>query len=391
MLALAHIERAELIQVLTVRISSGSVKEARAALDQIVRMPNPPLEVLVAAAASPTPKVARRAQASISELRRRWQRQLNANRRARRVGQQLEVLVAMLDESREAFSTRDYPWLGKTTESIVRLANAAPPSDALGLAVHCESLMALTSPPAVGTWADVVPVVSTGVDLAPASVFSPPTRIALQSILRDEVESREDGGALESTSPPATDAPPELPLRWSQRDVTESSMVPLPPLFYRRHRAEADAASPISKTVATPVHSTAADPWANCESRSLLERWLVANGTSKLQIEHELERRGFGNVRADIVRLAVSDDSNGRVQLVHDLLELPDTGAKGWLLFFAHDADAEVRLAAVTVMATSHDAELLEAAWQAALHDRDPRVAGLADRLRQRRDSSRQR
>jgi hypothetical protein len=42
-------------------------------------------------------------------------------------------------------------------------------------------------------------------------------------------------------------------------------------------------------------------------------------------------------------------------------------------------------------MATSHDAELLEAAWQAALHDRDPRVAGLADRLRQRRDSSRQR
>ena len=83
MLLLAHVERGELIQELTARITNGSVKEARAALEQIVRMPDPPLEVLVAAATSPTPQVARGAQTSISELLRKWQRQLNANRRVR--------------------------------------------------------------------------------------------------------------------------------------------------------------------------------------------------------------------------------------------------------------------------------------------------------------------
>jgi hypothetical protein len=52
----------------------------------------------------------------------------------------------------------------------------------------------------------------------------------------------------------------------------------------------------------------------------------------------------------------------------------------------AGDADADVRLSAVTVMATSGDAMLLEKAWQAAINDLDPRIADLAGRLRERRD-----
>jgi hypothetical protein len=36
-------------------------------------------------------------------------------------------------------------------------------------------------------------------------------------------------------------------------------------------------------------------------------------------------------------------------------------------------------------MATSNDAELIEKAWQAAIRDRDPRIADLAGRLRERR------
>ena len=70
---------------------------------------------------------------------------------------------------------------------------------------------------------------------------------------------------------------------------------------------------------------------------------------------------------------------------MQDLLAMPGVGAKAWLMLLADDADAEVRLAAVTVMATSNDSQLLEKAWQVALHDQDPRIAGLAERLRDRR------
>jgi hypothetical protein len=72
--------------------------------------------------------------------------------------------------------------------------------------------------------------------------------------------------------------------------------------------------------------------------------------------------------------------------LVQDLPATPGIGSAAWLLMFAEDADAEVRLSAVTMMAASSDEELLEKAWQVALHDRDPRIASLAQRLRVRRD-----
>ena len=388
MLLLAHVERGELIQELTARITNGSVKEARAALEQIVRMPDPPLEVLVAAATSPTPQVARGAQTSISELLRKWQRQLNANRRVRRVAHQLELLAAALDVDRGTFSTRDYRWLAKTTETIVRLANQAPPSDAPALAVHCESLLALTIPHALDMMDAIVPVASTTADLAPDNVFNPPTRIAMQSIVSEHERFHE---AVDPSPSRTDDDPPNLPLDWSQPNTIESSAVPLPPLFYRRRRADAESASPIPKIVASPVQPIAVDPWANIDSRALLERWLVANGAAKSQIARELQRRGFGSLRADLVRLATSDETNGRIELLHDLLNLRGAGTKAWLLLFADDANAEVRFAAVTVMATSSDAELLEKAWQVALHDRDPRIASLVDRLRERRGSTRQR
>jgi len=389
MLALAHVERRELIQVLTTRISGGSVEEARAALDQIVRMPGPPLEVLVVAAASPTREVAQCAQTSISELLRKWRRQLRANRRGRYIAHQLELLAAELDVDRESFSTRDYPWLAKTTESIVRLANRAPPSDAPGLAVHCESLLALTCTRTLSTLADVVPAISMGADSTPDGVFDPPTRIALQSIVPDDRASYEQHEDVESLLPPIGDGPPDLPLSWSQPHTSDSPATPLPPSVYRRRRAEAPAAPPIPTVIASPVQPLDVAPWANIDSRTLLGRWLVANGASKPQMARELEQRGFGSLRTDLARLALSSDTKDRVELVHDLLSLRGTGTKAWLLLFAHDPNAEVRFAAVTVMATSRDPELLEAAWQLALHDRDPQVASLAERLRERQGSTR--
>jgi hypothetical protein len=44
----------------------------------------------------------------------------------------------------------------------------------------------------------------------------------------------------------------------------------------------------------------------------------------------------------------------------------------------------------VTIMAASND-PLIEKAWQVAIRDRDPRIAGLAERLRERRGLGRRR
>jgi hypothetical protein len=42
-------------------------------------------------------------------------------------------------------------------------------------------------------------------------------------------------------------------------------------------------------------------------------------------------------------------------------------------------------------MATSDDAMLIEKAWHVSIRDRDPRIAGLAGRLRERRNTAQRR
>ena len=74
-----------------------------------------------------------------------------------------------------------------------------------------------------------------------------------------------------------------------------------------------------------------------------------------------------------------------------DLLAQPGVDARPWLVLLSDDEEADVRLAAVTVMATSNDPQLIEQAWQVVLHDRDPRIANLAPRLRARQSGRQQR
>jgi hypothetical protein len=130
---------------------------------------------------------------------------------------------------------------------------------------------------------------------------------------------------------------------------------------------------------------------ADEDSRQLLARWLVASGGDVFPLEEELTRRGFGRLSARLVRQLFSDDAAERLRLVDDVLTEPGVDARPWLILLADDAAADVRLLAVTIMATSDDPVLIEKAWQVAINDHDPRIAGLAGRLRERRDSAQRR
>jgi hypothetical protein len=361
----AHSQRSRLVDELVVVVARGTEKEAKAALRQMVHMPDPPVESFAIAATSPSRPVARQAQDSICELLRKWQGQAKSPRGAARVAIRLERLASALDAERDALTALDYPWLAKTTEKILRLANSAPPENALDLALHCESLLETASAPRADLQ-NIVPVASADIDEAPAAIFSPPSRLALESIV-SEAEPSE----IQNVDVPSP-----------QENITPNR---LPRPFDRDGGTARKVASPIPVDEPDSPVPNVLDPWATIDSRALLERWLAAKGATKTQVERELQRRGFGHLRSDVVRLALSDDGAARSRLVQDLLAMPGVGAKAWLMLLADDRDAEVRFAALTVMATSKDRQLLEKAWQVALHDRDPRIAGLAERLKERR------
>jgi hypothetical protein len=132
-------------------------------------------------------------------------------------------------------------------------------------------------------------------------------------------------------------------------------------------------------------------PLQGVNSRELLRRWLESSGSDVLPAEEELTRRGFVRLSARLVEPLFSNNAQDRLRLVDDVLTEPGIDPRPWLVLLADDAEADVRLLAVTIMATSDDAALIEKAWQVSIRDRDPRIAGLAGRLRERRDSAQRR
>lgn len=383
-LILAQIERRQLVAELTDCVEHGDEEQAVAALVTLTHLPSPPLETLASAAVSPTRVVACQAQESITDLLRIWRAQLAAQHRPHRIAAHLDRLVAALDAQRDSFPASDYLWLTRTTERILRLANAAPPQEALGLALHCDSLLTTAGSRRFGANRHILTLASSALDSAPPSIFTAPSRLALQSIVPDEPMNAPPTVEPQSPPPAPSADQPGAELK-GQRRAADRSEPPSPRPLGRQHHADLQSAAPIAVAAPSPAVEDRLDPWNAIDSHALLLRWLESVGTQKDQIERELERRGFGRLRADVVRLALSNDTEARVQLVEDLPTLPAVGAKAWLLLLADDAAADVRLAAVTVMITSNDTELLEKAWQVALHDRDPRIAALVERMRDRR------
>jgi hypothetical protein len=128
------------------------------------------------------------------------------------------------------------------------------------------------------------------------------------------------------------------------------------------------------------------NPLANADSRELLKRWVASENGDIQPIDRELARRGFGKLSKPLVLRFFSDNPQERMRLVDNVLAQPGGGSEAWLTLLSGDADPDVRLFAVTFMATSNNAALMEKAWQAAIRDHDPRVADLAGRLRERRE-----
>jgi hypothetical protein len=144
--------------------------------------------------------------------------------------------------------------------------------------------------------------------------------------------------------------------------------------------------TPDSRTAAKGRVEGSNDPLASIDSRELLKKWIALEKDEAQPIERELVRRGFGKLSKQLVRQFFSENPQDRMRLVDSVLAQPGGGSEAWLLLLAGDADPDVRLFAVTFMATSNNAALVEKAWQMVIRDHDPRVADLAGRLRERRE-----
>jgi hypothetical protein len=358
-------QRAEIIADLADRVAHRDTADATAAVRQLAGMSRPPIAVLVGAATSGDRGVAATARQAINNVLRSCERQAKAGERVKTASCQLAELAEALDLHCEKFSAADRDWLITTTQLIIDVANQLPAQYSPEVAIHCDKIFAIVG-------------------------YDVPSDTKL--VKRNSVGPSKPTGS-QANAAPAAEQPEEEPFDASWRaDWSNPVFRTLPPTPIDVEPRNIDPAPSSPPDERPPQHLEAMEsPLAEVDSRTLLQRWLSADAANKAALEMHLAKRGFGRLSEPFVRQFSSSRTEDRLEFVDKVVTTPRVDARPWLMLLAEDRDADVRLAAVTIMATSNDATLVEKAWQAAIHDRDPRIAGLAERLRERRAATRRR
>lgn len=100
-----------------------------------------------------------------------------------------------------------------------------------------------------------------------------------------------------------------------------------------------------------------------------------------VRAEAELSQRGFRARELELARRLTDEDAQVRSQLAEMLPGISGIDTKLWLTWLSRDRSADVRLAALTVMATTGHPQMLKHVASVAAHDDDARIQKLGERL----------
>jgi hypothetical protein len=202
---------------------------------------------------------------------------------------------------------------------------------------------------------------------------------------------------------PVADLPTELSMR-ATMEPAAIAVRPLPPPA--ASVPEHEAAAPLAEAPKTPGDSTGDKPSAAApmtdvpspldmrhslqEYRRLSDRQLMAQLETASRFEAAAMRkilagRGYSDEMLTLTRELRKLPAPQRLDAIERAATLPTSDARLLLRWFLADDDAEVRLQALTTLATSGDPKMAEIARRCAVEDADPRVADLASKLLKQR------
>ncbi len=136
------------------------------------------------------------------------------------------------------------------------------------------------------------------------------------------------------------------------------------------------------------LHDNARDGLKTVDVLDLMRRLRADDGNQRTEARRELLRRGFSEVDLELARRLFSPDPEARKQLARELPKLSSVDAVQWLWWLALDAQPEVRVVAVSMLATTGDPALLDRVENLARNDHDPQVQALADQIAKQRELS---
>lgn len=360
-------------------------------LKQVSGLGNPAIEALVTAAASERADLALAARRIIEEQLATWQIQAEHDRHFS-LAEPTSMLANALAEHVGEFGAFGQQWATRLTLDIVDLAGTFEIEAAVPVLADCSTV--LSSVPALGPRM-LTPVEPTGepdrVLAEPGEVVVPPLPHAqtdgprprsLPTIITEPSISSD----LAGDSQPAEEllSSSELPRdsNWIPEWTNQPKLVVSGPQLPSEGKPSVPAAPGELVEVPSPEEQARlVESLQSLETRELVAQLTETNPFKLAAIREALVARGLAREELALAGKLFATDVAERLELVDDLTVLPARTARRWLRELLVDKDPEVRLQALTALATTNDPELGSIARDLAVRDTDRRVAELASQI----------
>jgi len=381
-----------------------SVPDRRAAglLERIGELGRPGIPVLVEALGSPRESVARAAKDLLCERLSRWQ----ADHGTESARSQADLAAALAARAGQFGPTARADAVYLATRILTWLPNSRA-VDRNRVIGSCEDVFRAVRE-AGGLPGDDRPIVAAPV----RDTFEPAVDADLETDLAVARWSSLPGGGLPIDLTPQGEPPPPQPneLRMAEArerpsgDVNAGAIVQADPLRLMDRtlpeegggtKSTAEDQAPAIAAPYPPIASHYGSPHGESgeltawETVDLMQQLQAGDRAAGRRAESELARRGFSAVHLELARRLFDPDPVVRRQLARMLPSLQSVDAAPWLLQLGRDADAGVRLTAITLMATTGDPALLARAEEIARQDSDPRIRRQVEVIARQRGGSR--
>lgn len=351
------------------------------------------IDALVDGLASPRESVQREVRLALDDEVNRWMRLPN-----RVASERIGGLASALAREADAIQTPSRPFAADLATRLLLWPTDGAVVDRSRLVAECEQVLraahtregasldeawqrrrdsTLAAQTSADRWNSTLPV-TTREKLPPASLQAPVLPPLASMPL-----------APESTEPPGDETPRELRPESSTAHIDPASGVkrpathnPLRAAANQPAQTEDDSADRTgwSQAIDESARSGSVEPASAVSESDQLsgrESWdlfaqLSSTGSAAAAAEAELTRRGFTHRQIEVGKHLTSTDAEERRRWAEALPGLRGIDTKQWLLILSRDESAEVRRAAVILMATSQDPQMLARVEEVARDDPEP-------------------
>ncbi len=397
--SISHWHSHQLADRLVVKITDAEDAQVKVPLRQLADLGETSIEPLVVAAASDREAVATIARQILDEKLVTW-KLLDQDSSHEAVATLAMALATHLDK----FGPAGKQWAEQLALTMIELSDRIPAKQTHILLAHCSRILSVVTPrgPRLRTLAprteiadfpttdklsapepklEALTRASEGsldrlARLQPSIPMETQNRLTLVTPRRREASGsaskpldwlpRQDGVTHSQSPPPSSNTPSKNP--------PKNTLIVAPEPTSPAGSQVVDIPSPQDMAIR-------ADALRLLSSEELLLRLRAANFYEAGIIRTVLSKRGFTGAEVALRQQLATPNAADRLRLVGEVSHLPASTARRLLRWLLDDESGDVRLRALTALATTNAPDLGNLARELAVRDEDPRVARLASRL----------